>query len=146
MTTTPPALRQAVTAQALTTVLSGGGALRESMIPYLFFRDPQRSPAHLELAVGVGASVAQGGRQKSGGIVVANTEVRVALAYQIPTHLPSIDAALGIGDELRRKLLEQGPTYPVSFALTWLREENAALVPGWVVVENVFTALHYMTV
>jgi hypothetical protein len=144
MTTTPDAIEAAIMAQALTTVLSAGGSLRESMTPYLFFRDPARSPAHLEIAVGILSTIGQGERQKSGGRVLADTEVRVALAYQLPTHLPTMRPPLVIGNEIRLRLLERTDTYPATFSLSWKREESAALVPGWVVVENVFSALHYM--
>ncbi len=147
MTTTPADIRAAVTAQALTTVLAEGGALRESMTPYLYFRDAARSPAHKEVAVGTVASVPKTGRQRPGDTVLADTEIRVALAYQIPTHAPSVDPALVIGRELRSHVLARSDTYPVTFQLVWVREDIAALpAPGWVVVEQVFSALHYMTI
>lgn len=131
--------------QALTTVLSAGGALRESMTPYPFFRDAARSPAHLEIAVGVLSSTSTGERQRSGGLVLTETEVRVALAYQLPSHAGAMQTASVVGDEIRRRLLVQTSSYPATFHLTWRREEPSALVAGWVIVEQVFVALHYMT-
>lgn len=139
----PHDLEEPIVTKAMTTTLDDG-SLKLSMTPYLFFRDPERSPAHLEIAVGVIGSVYQSGRQKTDQPVLVLTEIRVALAFQLPTHLPTMTYPLVVTDALRKKLMERNASYPAQFSLVWVREEVARMAAGWVVVENVFEAQHYM--
>lgn len=138
----PEEVRRVVAARAL-----GVDGVTLSTTHLENFRDPKRSPVHLELAVGVPSTVHQSGRQTPGAAVLVTTELRVVLAWQLRPHdgAASGDEAIALEGALRSHLLGVDPTYPVGFGLVWQRHERRAGAPGWLYLEGVFLAHHYMT-
>lgn len=147
MSTTPEQIRSAISTQVGTTTLSVSGTLVESIFPYLFFRDAERSPRHLEYAVGIGTSEAIGDRQRAGGTVLVRSAVNVIVAVQLVQNAPEITTALAVENDIRKHLHENTPSYPATFSIMWKRSDRTALgLPGWVAVESVFDCIHYMLV
>lgn len=147
LTTTPHAIRQTVETRVGSTSLTDPTTpLVLSLYPHLMFRDPARSPSHMEYAVGVSVSENVGDRSKSGGTARARTTLQVIVAYQLPAHDPDIDPALAVADDIRRWVNgPQDATYPATFQIMWRRTDVSALgPPGWIAVESTFEALHYL--
>jgi hypothetical protein len=149
MSTTPSAVRQAIEARVLTTVLSSGDTLAVSSRSYLDFRAAAKSPRHLEYAVGTLSSENTGERGGTGGLALVKTDIRVLVAFHLGAHDGmldnTIDDALTVEDEIRRHVNEQTALYPLTFRTIWKRSERTNLGPsGWVAIESVWEALHYL--
>lgn len=148
MSTTPQAIRQAIeTRVSGTTLTDTSTPLSLSLFPHLLFRDSARSPRHMEYAVGTSTSENIGDRSKPGGTALVRTNIVVSVAYQMAKHDPDIDPILVLEDDIRLRVHSQDASYPATFQIMWKRSDRYALgPPGWIVIEQTFDALHYMSV
>lgn len=142
---TVASVRQAIEDRVLLTTLSGGGSLTLSLFPHFMFRDAERSPRHLECAVGASSSEVADGRARPGAVVMTRTSILVVVAYELPTHDPDIDPALVVEDEVRRQVLGETTSYPGNFSPMWRRSDRTPMgAPGWIALESAFDVLHFL--
>lgn len=144
----PAAIRTAI---ALRLVTSGVGYVppfvRESAEPWEFIRAASHSPVHLEFAVGIPATVPEGGtggRQKADVGVLAHADVKVGFWYQLgpKDRVTSMTTALGVQANTRNWLMVKGWT--ADFHVLWDGQEHAAGLDGWVFFTQSFRTISLM--
>jgi hypothetical protein len=139
---TPSTIRAAVAER-----YEGFQGLRESREPYEFVRANGRSPVHLEYAIGIPGSEPLTDRQRADVGVLTKSTLVITFHYQLPPkdRIVGFDAFLELERDVRDRMMEQSPSWPVAFSVIWASSNRtAAAQDGWLISEQSFNVVHLL--